>query len=80
MNIQICPNTPQCPIFNGVLKGTQYTETYKSLYCESGEVGRNKCMRFLVKQKVGKCPANVLPNSIKTLDEIIEDMKQKGEI
>jgi hypothetical protein len=79
-DIQICPKTPKCPIFNGILQGTQYTETYKSLYCEAGETGRSKCMRFRVSEKVGKCPANVLPNSSKSVDEIIADMKAKGEI
>jgi hypothetical protein len=80
METQICPKTPKCPIFNGILQGTQYTETYKNLYCEAGETGRNKCMRFLVSQKVGKCPENVLPNSTKSIDEIIEEMRKKGEI
>jgi hypothetical protein len=80
METQICPNTSKCPIFSGVLKGTQLTETYKSTYCEAGETGRNKCMRFLVKQKTGKCPENVLPNSSKTFDEIIEEMKKRGDI
>ena len=80
METQLCPKTPKCPIFNGILQGTQYTETYKNLYCEAGEAGRNKCKRFQVSQKVGKCPENVLPNSSKSADEIIEDMRKKGEI
>ena len=37
MEAAICPKTPKCPIFNGVLKGTEYTETYKKLYCEAGK-------------------------------------------
>ncbi len=74
MENQTCPNTPRCPIFSGILKGTQYTDTYKRLYCEAGPEGRGKCMRFLVAQKVGKCPPNVLPNSSKSLDEIISEM------
>jgi hypothetical protein len=80
METQICPKTPKCPIFNGILKGTEYTETYKKLYCEAGEEGRNKCMRYQVSMKVGKCPENVLPNSLKSVDEIIEDMRKKGEL
>ena len=75
---QICPNTPKCPIFNGVLKDSGFTDTYKSLYCENGEEGRNKCKRFLVASKVGKCPEKVLPNSMKSVDEIIEEMKKAG--
>jgi hypothetical protein len=75
-----CPNTSKCPVFSGVLKGTQYTDTYKSLYCLAGENGRNKCKRFIISQKVGKCPENILPNSIKTIDEILEEMKERGEL
>ncbi len=80
MEAPICPKTPKCPIFNGILKGTEYTETYKRLYCEAGEEGRNKCKRFQVATAVGKCPENILPNSTKTVDEIIQTMKVKGEI
>lgn len=80
MDDQTCPNTPKCPIFSGVLEGTQYTETYKNLYCLAGEEGRKKCKRYLVAQAVGKCPAIVLPNSSKSVEEIIEEMKEKGEL
>ena len=30
MGVDICPKTPKCPIFNDILKGTEYTDTYKS--------------------------------------------------
>lgn len=80
MEAALCPKTPKCPIFNGILKGTEFTETYKKLYCEAGEAGRNSCRRFQVAQAVGKCPESVLPNSSKTVDEIIKMMKEKGEI
>lgn len=80
METQLCPKTEKCPIFSGVLKGTQYTETYKAMYCEAGEAGRKKCKRFLVAEKVGKCPTTVLPNAMKSVDEIIAEMKAKGEI
>jgi hypothetical protein len=78
METQLCPKTPKCPIFNGILQGTKYTETYKSLYCEAGENGRLKCWRFQVSEKCGICPPDILPNSIKTTDEIIVQMKEKG--
>jgi len=78
MEPQVCPKTPKCPIFNGILKGTEYTETYKKLYCEAGEQGRMKCRRFQVAQTVGVCPPNVLPNSTKSVDEIIKSMKEQG--
>ena len=74
----LCPKTPKCPIFNGILKGTDYTETYKKLYCEAGQEGRDKCRRFQVASKVGMCPPDVLPNSTKSVEEIIEKMKAEG--
>jgi len=78
MEPQICPKTPKCPIFNGILKGTEYTETYKKLYCENGEAGRNKCRRYQVAEAVGVCPPNVLPNSTKSVEEIIKSMRDEG--
>ena len=78
MDAAICPKTPKCPIFNGILKGTEYTETYKKLYCEAGEEGRKKCRRFQVASAAGICPPDILPHSSKTVDEIVADMKAKG--
>ncbi len=78
MELQICPKTEKCPIFNGILKGTEFTETYKKLYCEAGEEGRSKCRRFQVAEAVGVCPPNILPNSTKSVEEIIKSMKEQG--
>ena len=78
MESTMCPKTEKCPIFNGVLKGTQYTETYKKLYCLAGEAGRKTCRRYQVAEKVGICPPDILPNSSKSLEEIIGMMKGKG--
>lgn len=78
MEPMLCPKTPACPIFNGILKGTEFTEVYKKQYCEAGEAGRKRCRRFQVAGIIGKCPPNVLPNSSKTADQIIEEMKKNG--
>ena len=75
MEIMLCPKTPLCPIFNGILKGTEFTDVYKRLYCEAGEAGRKRCRRFQVASIVGKCPANVLPNASKSAEEIVKEMK-----
>jgi hypothetical protein len=78
MQTYLCPKTPACPIFNGILKGTEYTEVYKKQYCEAGEAGRNNCRRFQVASVAGKCPPNILPNSSKTVEVIITEMKKAG--
>lgn len=72
----ICPNSITCPIFSGVLKGKEFTtKAYKKQYCEAGVEGRNNCMRYQVKQKVGVVPPDLLPNSTKSIDEIIRNIK-----
>jgi hypothetical protein len=78
MDISTCPKTPACPIFNGILKGTEYTEVYKKQYCQAGEEGRKRCRRFQVASITGKCPAGVLPNSLKTAEVIVAEMKKAG--
>ena len=79
MNVDVCPKSTKCPIFSGILKGTEYTEVYKRLYCEAGEAGRLRCKRFQVAQVLGTCPESVLPNSTKSVEEIIENIeKQKN--
>ncbi len=78
MEINVCPKTPKCPIFNGILKGTEYTETYKKLYCEAGPDGRQRCRRFQVAEACGMCPPDVLPNSTKSVAEILEKMRAAG--
>lgn len=80
MSTDICPKTPKCPIFNGILKGTEFTDTYKQLYCEAGQEGRDRCKRFQVALRTGKCPDNILPNASRTVEEIIQMMKERGEI
>jgi hypothetical protein len=80
MEEMICPKTPGCPIFNGILKGTEFTEVYKKQYCEAGEAARKRCRRFQVAAITGKCPPNILPNSTKTPEQIIQEMKASGAI
>jgi hypothetical protein len=71
-----CQSSPKCPIYSGVLKGMTYTASaYRQLYCDAGSTGWNKCRRFQVKMRTGKCPENILPNALKSVDEII---KQHG--
>jgi hypothetical protein len=70
-----CSNVDKCPIYSGVLKGKDSTaKSYRKLYCEAGEAGWKKCKRFLVKEKTGKCPTDLLPNSFSDVDAIIKEM------
>lgn len=68
-----CPKVEKCPIFvNNVLTIENAAVAYKSLYCEAGEAKFKSCKRFIVSNKVGSCPPDVLPNCSRTIEEIIE--------
>jgi hypothetical protein len=72
---QTCEHYATCPVFNGILQGMETTvKIYKRQYCEAGPEGWHKCKRYQVKQKTGICPPDLLPNSIKTLEQIITAM------
>jgi hypothetical protein len=77
MNNDVCPKAEKCPIFSGILKGTEFKEVYKRLYCEAGEAGRLRCKRYQVAQVLGKCPDNILPNSPKSVDEIVKEYQSQ---
>jgi hypothetical protein len=67
----ICPSVSQCPIFNGILKDKVITtKSFKQQYCEAGEGKFKYCKRYLTKQKFGKCPPDLLPNSSMTIEQI----------
>ncbi|HQJ40791.1 MAG TPA: hypothetical protein PK520_00930 [Exilispira sp.] len=67
----ICPNAEKCPIFTGILKDKSFTtKAYKEQYCEAGIEAIKKCKRYQCKQRFGKVPENLLPNSGMSLDEI----------
>jgi hypothetical protein len=67
----ICPSAEKCPIFTGALIRKEYTtKAYKSLYCNKGVEGRNNCRRWQCKQKYGKVPEDLLPNSFQTIEQI----------
>jgi hypothetical protein len=71
----VCKNFEKCPIYSGILTGKDATaKSYKKIYCDAGEEGWNNCKRFLVKEKTGKCPPDLLPNSFKDVDTIIAEM------
>ncbi len=68
-----CKNYQKCPIYSGVLKDLSFTSSaYKELYCDAGTPGWSRCRRYQVKELVGKVPEKLLPNSLKSADEIIK--------
>lgn len=74
--IDICSGAGTCPVFSGTLQGNEFTtKNYHDHYCNAGLSGRLYCKRWLVLQKFGQCPSNVLPNSSKSVDEIAKESK-----
>lgn len=72
---KVCKNYEKCPIYTGVLLGKEFTaRSYRMQFCDAGEQGWSTCKRYLVKEKCGKCPPDLLPNSFKSVDEIISSM------
>lgn len=68
-----CPKVEKCPIFiNNVLTIENAARAYKSLYCTAGAAKYTTCKRYLVSNKIGKCPPEILPNSTKSVEEIME--------
>ncbi len=59
-----------CPIHSGMLEATE--TTYKRQYCYAGEESWESCKRFQVREIVGKCPLDILPDSPMSAEEIIE--------
>lgn len=79
MSANICPKVEKCPIFlENMLSIENAAIAYKSLYCLAGEVKYKSCKRYIVANMVGSCPPNVLPNSTKSVEEIIEQMKKNS--
>lgn len=71
----ICKNYEKCPIYTGILVGKDMTaKRYKTIYCEAGLEGWLNCKRYLVKEKMGRVPPDLLPNSFKSVEEIISTM------
>ena len=75
---KICERSVKCPIYAGVLESNPVLiNTYMHLYCENGIQGREKCKRYQVAARAGKCPPDLLPNSQVSVDDIIRLMEQK---
>ena len=68
-----CKNYQKCPIYGGLLADIKMASAaYRKNYCDAGEKGWTSCRRFQVKEKGGKVPENLLPNSHRSVEEIIK--------
>ncbi len=71
--LETCKNYQKCPIYSGLLKDIKMASAaYRRYYCDAGESGWGTCRRYQVKEKVGKVPEGLLPNSHQTVEQIIK--------
>ncbi|MGC8824005.1 MAG: hypothetical protein ACP5PZ_05345 [Bacteroidales bacterium] len=71
-----CEYSEKCPIYSGILKDYAVTSiNCRKLYCEAGEAGWSLCKRYQVRKRAGRVPDDLLPNSYKTVEEIIASME-----
>ncbi len=71
--MKTCPNAEKCPIFNGILKDKVITaKGYRSKFCDAGMEQYTTCKRYQTKERFGSCPADLLPNSFMTLEQIAD--------
>ena len=78
MENDVCKNIERCPIFvKGVLVNDFTGAAYRNTFCLIP--GKYKeCKRYQVAQATGKpVPENIMPNSKKTLEEIIKQINSK---
>lgn len=74
----LCPKTNTCPLFNdNLLKRAESAESYKNIYCRDPKKHK-ECKRFMISEKVGKCADFVMPNSMFSIEQIQERMKNEG--
>ncbi len=79
MNTTACPKIEKCPIFlENVFTVENAALAYKNLYCLAGEDKFKTCKRYQVSSLIGSCPKNILPNSSKSVEEIINQIKKVG--
>lgn len=73
-----CPNMLSCKLVldTGFIADTSLRERYIKLYCTKGGLRYSTCKRFITKEKIHFCPDFVMPDTIFTVDEIIERFEE----
>lgn len=68
-----CPNYIECALINKQLDlSDDIYKVYINNYCCCDKGSWSECMRFRAKEKLNFCPDFVLPDSVMTIDEIID--------
>jgi hypothetical protein len=69
----ICIYYQSCPILSGKIQLKEgILNDYKKIYCNNGKEAWGLCKRYQVREIVGKCPLDILPDFPLSAEEIIE--------
>jgi len=73
MTTDKCPNYKECALVNKQIDlSDDVYMGYINSYCCCNKGLWSECMRFRAKEKLSFCPDFVLPDSIMTIDEVID--------
>jgi len=78
MNNIFCPNYSDCQIIKSesIVKDSEKKQHYINNYCESNENGWKDCKRYNTKGVLNFCPDFVLPDTILTINEILNKIEE----
>lgn len=76
-----CPNAEVCKLYlvEGFTGNEEQRLDYKQSWCQSDETKWSSCTRYVVKEAIHFCPDFVLPDSVMTPDEVIDQFDQESE-
>jgi len=76
-----CEYISKCLYGSKVFKGDeQIIRIYKNLFCEAGDSKIKSCKRYQIIRMAGYCPSNVLPNSMLSMEKIMDKMKLESKM
>jgi hypothetical protein len=69
--IKICPMALSCPLFNGLIKpNNNDLLEIKSQFCLAGRDKYSYCKRFIISNKEGSAPDDIMPSSTLSYSEV----------
>lgn len=78
MNNIFCPNYKGCQIIyvEGFVKSIEKRAFYIKEFCKASEKCWSACKRYQTKKILNICPDFILPDSVFTIDEILDKIEQ----
>ncbi|MCK5078436.1 MAG: hypothetical protein KAR09_00750 [Bacteroidales bacterium] len=75
---KICPNINNCRMVatNDVVPDEKKKEQFINEWCRKTEVVWKECKRFETKRELGFCPDFVVPDTVLSIDEIVDKIEE----